>query len=272
MTDMTPSSATATAATIQEAAGRLIAAAASGEACAPVRDLIGSNDLDAAYAVQQAVTAERLARGARVVGRKIGLTSLAVQKQLGVDQPDFGFLFDDMAHPAGETVPIHAVLQPKVEAEVAFVLGKDLAEGSLDYAQVSDAIAYATPALEICGSRIASWDITFGDTVADNASGGGYVLGEVRKTLAEFEPASAEMSMSIDNDVVSTGNGAACLGDPVNAVVWLAQQARALGQPLEAGQVILSGALGPMSPVHPGSAVSATITGLGTVSVYFSAN
>lgn len=250
---------------LDEAADRLLEAVASGLPCAPVRDLIGSTNLEAAYAVQSRLTAARLATGARVTGRKIGLTSEAVQRQLRVDRPDFGVLFDDMAYENGDTVPAQSVLQPRAEAEIAFVLADDLAEGDLDYEQVRTAIDYAVAAIEICGSRIAGWDITFGDTVADNASAGAYVLGPQRRTLAEFESREATMTMTIDGIEASTGAGFACLGDPINAVVWLARQARDLGDPLRAGQVILSGALGPMRPIEPGSVVRSTVSGLGSV-------
>ena len=268
MVDM--STTTTTDAAIAAAADRLLCASDAGVPCPPVRDLIGADDLAAAYAVQQRVAQARLARGATVVGRKIGLTSRAVQQQLGVDQPDFGILFDDMAYHDGSTVPPDAVMQPRVEAEVAFVLKDDLADGALDTDQVRGAIDYAVAALEICGSRVTNWDISFGDTVADNASAGAYVLGNQRKTLDEVEPASVVMSMTIDGEEVSTGTGTACLDDPINAVVWLARQARDLGEPLLAGQVILSGALGPMRPAEPGATVAASITGLGSVSISFS--
>ena len=255
---------------VAEAAARLQAAEQAGEPTAPVRDLIGSDDVSAAYAVQTRLAEARIAAGAVVVGRKIGLTSAAVQAQMGVDQPDFGILFDDMVYADGGTIPFSAVLQPRAEAEIAFVLKDDLAAGDLDADQVRAAIDYGVAALEICGSRIAGWDISFGDTVADNASAGAYVLGTERKTLDEFDPVAVTMSMSIDGEEVSTGVGAASLGDPINAVVWLARQARELGAPLRAGQVILSGAMGPMRAVTPGAVVSSTVTGLGSVSVTFS--
>ena len=260
---------TASPAALDAAADRLRAAAHSGVPCEPIRDLIGRDDLTAAYAVQRRIIEDRIAAGSRVVGRKIGLTSAAVQEQLGVDQPDFGVLLDDMYFVGGDTIPVDAVLQPRVEAEVAFVLGDDLDEGALELAEVRAAVAYAVPALEVCGSRIAGWDISFGDTVADNASAGVFVMGPVRKTLDVVEPREVEMSLSIDDEVVSTGTGAACLGDPLLALQWLARQARDLGDPLRAGQVVLSGALGPMHPVAPGSTVTATITGLGTVTATF---
>lgn len=254
---------------IAAAADRLATAAATGVPCAPVRDLIGSADLVAAYAVQRRVDEIRRQAGAVVVGRKIGLTSVAVQQQLGVDQPDLGVLYADMDFAAGGEIPMDRLIQPKVEAEVGFVLGADLIDGPLDSAQVRGAIDYAVAAIEICDSRVESWDIKFGDTVADNASSGVYVLGTERRTLAEVEPADVVMSMTIDGTEVSSGVGTACLGDPIEAVVWLARTARELGQPLTAGQVILSGALGPMAPVAAGNVVTVNITGLGSVTTRF---
>ncbi|MFF9556228.1 2-keto-4-pentenoate hydratase [Streptomyces albus] len=250
---------------VAEAAARLLEAAATNVPCAPVRDLIGTTDTRTAYAVQQRVTAVRRERGARVVGHKIGLTSPAVQRQLGVAQPDFGVLLDEMGHADGDTVAYASVLQPRVEAEIAFVLGEDLAEGPLDLARVRAAVDHAVAALEICGSRIAGWDITLSDTVADNASAGAFVLGRERRSLTEFEPRTAVMEMSVDGRPVSEGTGSDCLGDPLAAVLWLARTARELGDPLRAGHVVLSGALGPMSPLAPGVRVSAAIGGLGTV-------
>jgi 2-keto-4-pentenoate hydratase len=255
---------------ITAAAARLLGAYASGVPCPPVRDLIGRNDLAAAYAVQELQNQRRLSAGATVVGRKIGATSEAVQTQLGVDQPDFGMLFDDMEVADGAVVPMSRLMQPKVEAEVAFVLSADLAEGPLDVAQVRESVEYMVAALEIVDSRIEGWDISFGDTVADSASSGLYVLGRERRTLEEVEPLEVEMSMSIDGEEASNGTGAACLGDPLNAVAWLARQARTFGAPLRAGQLILSGALGPMRPVLPGAVVSATVSGLGCVTARFS--
>ena len=255
---------------IDAAGDRLVEAHFGRVACPPVRDLIGRDDVAAAYRVQERLNAAKVQRGARVVGRKIGATSEAVQTQLGVDQPDFGVLFDDMGFDDSATIPIQRLIQPKAEAEVAFVLKEDLAEGPLDSAQVRGAIDYAVAALEIVDSRIESWDISFADTVADNASSGLYVLGTERRSLGDVEPVEVTMSMSIDGEEVSTGNGAACLGDPLRAVAWLAHQARTFGEPLRAGQVILSGALGPMRPVAPGAVVTATISGLGTVTARFS--
>ncbi|GAA4803223.1 2-keto-4-pentenoate hydratase [Tomitella cavernea] len=254
----------------EKAAQRLLDALNSRVACDPVREFIGSTDLPAAYRVQERLTQGRLAGGAKIVGRKIGLTSKAVQAQMGVDQPDFGVLFDDMDYAPGHIVPMGHLLQPKAEAEVAFVLAKDLADGDLDAAQIRDAIDYGMPAIEVCDSRIAGWDIHFGDTVADNASAGVYVLGAERRTLSEFTPVEVAMKMLINGEEVSSGTGADCLGDPLNAVAWLARAARDFGEPLRAGQIILSGALGPMRPISAGDEVTVEISGLGSVTARFS--
>ncbi|MBX4168694.1 MULTISPECIES: 2-keto-4-pentenoate hydratase [Rhodococcus] len=252
------------------AADRLIEATRSSTPCGPVRDLLGETDIDLAYAVQQQLTDRRLAEGARIVGRKIGLTSPAVQQQLGVDRPDFGVLFEDMDVTALDEVPSERLLQPKAEAEIAFVLSADLDSDDLDLATVRAAVGHAVAALEIVDSRVAGWDIKITDTVADNASSGLYVLGSQTLTLDEFEPIDATMRMYVDDELVSEGNGAACLGDPLNALLWLARTAREFGQPLRAGQVVLSGALGPMVPAPPGVTVRAEISSLGTVTARFS--
>jgi 2-keto-4-pentenoate hydratase len=251
------------------AAARLLEARVRRMPCSPVRDLIGGHDVVAAYAVQQLVAEQRISEGSVVVGRKIGLTSPAVQAQLGVDQPDFGLLFDDMACRDGDVLPLDHFLQPRVEAEVAFVLRHDLVGGDLDYEQVRRSVDHAVAALEVCDSRIAGWDITFGDTVADNASAGAYVLGTRRVGLDILEPRTVSMRMTVTGQEESTGHGSACLGDPVLALQWLARRCRDLGSPLRAGETILSGALGPMRPVGPDTSVHAEISGLGTVAVQF---
>lgn len=243
---------------VTEAAHRLREAAACFAPCAPVRDLIGASDLQAAYAVQNELTQARLADGARIVGRKIGLTSPAVQQQLGVSQPDFGALLDDMEVADGTRVPTGRLLQPKVEAEIAFVLGADL-EDDVSPTAVRAAVDHAVVALEIVDSRIAGWDITIADTVADNASSGLFVLGRTRLRLGAFEPRHTTVTLAVHGLVVSTGSGDACLGDPLTALAWLAETARDLGDPLRAGQVVLSGALGPMVPVSGGDHVSADL-------------
>ncbi len=266
MTTPTAAATTTTAA----AAVRLQEAAATGVPCAPVRDLIGADDVATAYAVQSLIIGDRIAAGATVVGRKIGLTSPAVQQWLGVDTPDFGVLLDDMKCTEDKVVAMNELIQPRAEAEVAFVLGADLTDPPFTAESVRAAVDHARAAIEIVDSRIADWDIQLGDTIADNASSGRYVLGERSLTLAEFDPIKVEMTMTCDGVEVSTGTGAACLGDPLNALAWLATAALEHGDPLRAGQVILSGALGPVHPVPPGAVVRAEITGLGPVTARFS--
>jgi len=174
-----------------------------------------------------------------------------------------------MTYRGGDTIPFEAVLQPRVEAEVAFMLGADLLDEGFDAAQLRDSVAYAVAAVEVCGSRIQGWDISFGDTVADNASSGVYVLGPARQRLNTFEPRDVAMKLWINGELASTGAGTECLGDPLEALAWLARKSVELGEPLRAGQVVLSGALGPMCAVSPGDYVKATLSGLGSVAVRF---
>ena len=256
---------------VAAAAERLFEAGRDGVPCDPVRDLIAPADLDAAYAVQEINTARALAAGRRIVGFKIGLTSPAVQRQLGVGQPDFGILFADMAVGEGAPIAPGRVLQPKIEAEVALILDRNLDLEEPTVVDLIRATAYAVPALEIVGSRIKNWDIRIADTVADNASSGLFVLGGPVRTLDGLDlRGGAEMVLRRGEEVVSKGSGAACLGHPLNAAVWLAGEMARRGRPLGAGSVVLTGALGSMVPVRSGDRFEATINGLGTVSAIFS--
>lgn len=251
------------------AAQSLREAAGSGTFIAPLRETHPQMTGEDAYAIQAINTAHRLKAGRRIVGRKIGLTSLAVQKQLGVDQPDFGALFDDMGYGDGEPIPAGRLQQPKVEAEIAFVLGRDLDGTNPGHAEVLAALDYALPAIEIVGSRIAGWNIRFVDTVADNASSGLYVLGGTPRSVRDLDLRLAGMAMFRRGEPVSTGAGAACLGHPLNAVTWLARTMARLGSPLRAGDLVLSGALGPMAAVTPGDVFETRIQGLGSVRAVF---
>lgn len=244
-------------------------AATTRSPCDPVRPLIESLGVAGAYEVQARGTAEALAAGRRIIGAKIGLTSLAVQRQLGVEQPDFGMLFDDMEYGDDLPVPISRLIQPKVEAEIAFVLEKDLDSERPTLAQVTTAIAYALPAIEIVDSRVRDWKISLYDTIADNASSGLFVLGGTPRRIDAFDLKLCGVKLENRGEPVSTGCGAACLGNPLNAVVWLAGTMARLGQPLRAGTTILSGALGPMVPVKAGEVYEARISGLGRVAAAF---
>lgn len=233
---------------------------------APISARFGVGTLAEAYAVAELNTQARLAEpGRRVVGKKVGLTSRAVQQQLGVDQPDFGVLFDDMEFLSGADLPISRLMQPTVEAEVAFVVGRDLVGEAPSWSEFLLCIAYALPALEIVDSAIADWKISLADTVADNASCGLYVLGDQPVALGAVDLGAVGMCMRIDGQAVATGGGAACLGHPLRAAYWLACTMAVRGQGLRAGEVILSGALGPMVPVAAGDVVQAEIGALGSV-------
>ena len=254
---------------IQQAADQLRAAAEAGAPCSPVRELLGTEtDIDVGYAVQEVNTAADIAAGRRVVGRKIGITSKAVMDQIGVDQPDFGTLFVDMEY--GDGVPIEAgrLLQPRAEAEVALVLEHDLDKGQHSFNDIVQATAYALPSIEIVDSRVADWNIRIVDTVADNASCGLYVLGGQPVPLDRVDLRTITMSMMINGEEVSTGVGAACLGHPLHAARWLADTLCARGIPLRAGDVLMTGALGPMRPLAPGDDVVADLGPLGIVTTH----
>lgn len=254
----------------RDAADRLITAARTRAQCEPVRDVLGVDDIASAYAVQRLLTEDSVAGGRVIVGHKIGLTSPAVQRQLGVDQPDSGVLFADMQVADAGTVGAGLLLQPKVEAEIAFILAEDL-DGDLTEERVRAAAGRAVPAIEIVDSRIRDWSISIVDTVADNGSSALFVLGESAMPASDIDFVTCEMRLTQDDTEVSTGRGADCLGSPLTALQWLARTARANGAPLRAGHIVLSGALGPMVPVSPGGSYTATIDGIGSVSVSFEA-
>ncbi|MGE3690048.1 MAG: 2-keto-4-pentenoate hydratase [Novosphingobium sp.] len=251
-----------TATSLDELALRLRQAYSSG-AVPPLRDGLDPTDADGAYAVQEINTRFWQAQGRRIVGRKAGLTAKAVQQQLGVDQPDFGVLFDDMRVSDGGMLDPARALQPKAEAEIAFVLARDLPSTDTTPEQVADAVATVHAAIEIVDSRIADWKITFADTVADNGSSAFFVLSEQGLPLAGLDLEGAAMEMTINGAVVSTGIGAAALGNPLNAAAWLAQTLARRGEPLKAGDVLLAGALGPMVALTPGDCVRASVGGIG---------
>jgi 2-keto-4-pentenoate hydratase len=258
---------------LQNLAEQLWNARATGRPIAPLRDAAALVDLEPstahAYLIQRINRLRRVAGGDAVAGRKIGLTSLAVQKQLGVDQPDFGDLWASTAYADGDTVPLAGFIQPKVEAEVALVLEHDLDAPRATAADLIRATAFALPALEIVDSRIAQWKIGLFDTIADNASAGGFVLGADPVKLTDCRLRDAAMRLLRGGEQVSAGRGRDCLGHPLNAAAWLARTLAAMGEPLRAGDIVLTGALGPMVTVAAGDAFEATIDGLGAVAVSF---
>jgi 2-keto-4-pentenoate hydratase len=191
-----------------------------------------------------------------------------VQRQLGVDQPDSGVLFADMQVANGATVETGTLLQPMVEGEIAFILAEDL-DGDLSESRIRAAAGIALPAIEIVDSRVRDWSISIVDTIADNGSSALFVLGSEVAAAADLDFASRAMQLTQDGVVVSTGRGSDCLGSPLNALRWLARTGQENGTPLRAGHIVLSGALGPMMPVRPGSTYVAEIDGIGSVEVSF---
>ena len=256
------------AASHQELAERLDRAYTQG-AIPPLRDGLEPNDVNGAYAVQRINTLRWTRAGRRVVGCKVGLTAAAVQAQLGVDQPDYGMLFDDMQIADGGVLPVSRVLQPKAEAEVALVLREDILNAQPTIEDIIAATSHAVAAIEIVDSRIADWKITFADTVADNGSSAFFVLGRERRPLAGLDLYSCGMVLEQNGRVASVGAGAACLGHPLEAARWLAATMHRIDRPLRAGDIVLTGALGPMVAMRPGDAMRAAIGGLGSCGFTF---
>lgn len=226
-----------------------------------IRDAYTVSDINLKRRIQQ--------EKALLVGKKIGLTSRAVQKQLGVSEPDYGYLTSDMNVPMGESVPISRLLQPRVEGETAFVLKRELKGPGITVADVIRATDFVLPCIEIIDSRVKDWKIKIEDTVADNASSALFVLGTEPRLLRERELRLAGMALRVNGEVVSAGAGAACLDHPCLAVAWLANKLGEYGVSLRAGEVILSGAFGPVVPVQAGDHVEVEISGLGRAFCHF---
>lgn len=249
----------------RETLAACLRAAYQSGAVPPLRDGLAPDDGAGAYEIQNLNTKFWMQSGRRISGRKIGLTSKAVQAQLGVDQPDFGTLFMDMAIADGSVLASRSVLQPKAEAEIAVVLGKDLNHPAATEQDILAACDYACAAIEIVDSRIADWKISFADTVADNGSSAYYVLGQEKHKLLGLDLYTCGMAMTVNGAIVSVGAGAACLGHPLKAAAWLARTFARQGETLRAGDVILTGALGPMAAIKSGDVIEARIGGVGKV-------
>jgi 2-oxopent-4-enoate/cis-2-oxohex-4-enoate hydratase len=226
--------------------------------------------LEDAYAIQGRMVERRLAKGEKIIGRKIGVTSKAVMSMLGVGQPDFGCLLDGMAYQEGQTVDIKSLIQPKAEGEIAFVMKRDLMGPGVTAADVLAATEGVMVCFEIVDSRIKDWKIKIQDTVADNASCGGLVLGSRLVDARDVDLVTCGMVLEKNGEVVVTGAGAATMNSPINAVIWLANTLGRLGVPLKAGEVVLSGALGAMVPVAAGDQLRVSIGGIGSCSIRFS--
>lgn len=254
---------------IAYAGDELFDAYRSGTTVAPLRDRYAGIDIVDAYRIQEHFIARRTAIGEAVVGKKIGLTSKAVQEMIGVFQPDFGILTSVMTHAEGATVDLDTLIQPKIEAEIAFVLKQDLAGPGVTAMDVLRATDHVCACFEVVDSRIDNWDIRIQDTVADNASCGVYVLGETRVDPRDVDLTLAGLLIELNGEAHATGVGAAVQGSPANAVAWLANTLGRLGMPFRAGEVILSGSLAPLIPVASGDTFVAHIGGIGSCSASF---
>ena len=254
---------------LEEIAASLAEARRSRKAIPPVTETSPGFDAASAYAVQEINTRRRLSAGERIVGRKIGLTSPAVQAQLGVNEPDYGMLFAADDESAEASIAVTELMQPKIEAEIAFVLQKPLPNLDPSVDEVAAAIGYAVAAAEIVDSAIADWRITLADTIADNASGAKFVLGKDRRKLSDLDLRLGGMEMCLNGKQISVGVGAACLGNPLNAAQWLARKMVEVGRPLDAGDIILSGALGPMANAAAGHKFTIHVQGFKPLHVAF---
>lgn len=236
----------------------------------PLTELNPDLTIDEAYEIQLYTINEQVKKGAKITGKKIGLTSKAMQESFGVNEPDYGHLLDTMEIHENGVIPFEKVLQPRVEAELAFVLKKDLQGPNVSSFDVLNATEAIIPALEIVDSRIKDWKITLRDTVADNASSGLYVLGNTIKRVTDIDLKQIGMNLYKNGKLLNTGVGAAALGDPAKCVAWLANKLAHYGIALKAGEVILSGALSVAMPAEPGDQFTAKFSSLGEVRVSFS--
>jgi 2-oxopent-4-enoate/cis-2-oxohex-4-enoate hydratase len=241
----------------------------SRETLTPLTERHADITIEDAYHIQQRMLSRRIDKGARVVGKKIGVTSKVVMDMLNVHQPDFGYLLDTMIYNEGEAIPMETLIQPKAEGEIAFMLKHDLMGPGISNADVLRATECVMPCFEIVDSRIRDWKIKIQDTVADNASCGVFVLGDHAVDPRKVDLTTCGMVLEKNGEIAATGAGAAALGSPVNAVAWLANTLGKLGIPLKAGEVILSGSLAAMLPVKAGDNLRVTIGGIGGCSVRF---
>lgn len=256
--------------TIRRAADELYRAERERKTLPPLTERYPEIGTDDAYRIQLALIDLKKGAGVRVVGKKIGLTSKAMQKMLSVDQPDYGHILDEMIVEDGGQFPIRELIQPKIEPEVAFVLDHDLKGPGITPVQVLAATRFVIPALEIIDSRIEGWKIKLCDTIADNASSARVVLGSSPKRVDQIDLRLMGMVLERNAEVVHTGAGAAVLGHPANAVAWLANAVGKYGVSLKAGEVIMPGAISAAADIHAGDFIRASFDGLGVVSVRFS--
>ena len=256
-------------ATLATAAARLLSAYESGKPIDPLTTTYEGLELADAYEIQLLQIRSLTAGGREIKGHKVGLTSAAMQKQLGVDQPDYGHLLDDFFYLEHQAIPAGRFLQPRVEPEIAFVLKRPLRGPGVTVHEALAAVDFVLPALEIVDSRIKDWKIGLLDTIADNASSGGVVLGSTPTDVSSVDLRLTGCTFHKNGELFATGAGGAVLGSPLNSLVWLANTVGARGITLEAGHVVLPGSVTSMATVEPGDTFTATFAGLGSVTARF---
>lgn len=226
-------------------------------------------DPDDAFEIQLINIRRRLGGGAKVVGHKVGLASEAMQKMMGVGEPDYGHLLDKMQYFEDTPIDTSALCYPRVEVEVGFILGKDLPGAGCTMDDVVDGIEWVVPSIELIDSRIKDWNISLPDTIADNASSCGWILGEQRKRLADLDVGNIDARLRRNDEIIAEGNSSAVLGNPLNAVSWLANKVESFGVRMRAGDVILPGTATRAIDIRPGDRFHAEFDGLGSVSLQF---
>jgi 2-keto-4-pentenoate hydratase len=257
---------------VETLAERLDAAWRTGVPIPPLSESDGLTSVETAYAIQTHWTNMRLARGEEIVGRKIGLTSKAIQQQLGVSEPDYGTLWESSFYRAKDgrvEIPASDFLQPRIEGEIAFLIGQPLRGPNITAQAILAATEACALGVEIVASRIADWRIKLVDTVADNASYGGFTLGPWDRQLRDADLAALAMTIHHNGALAAEGVGAAALGHPAVSTAWLANKLSEFGVALAPGDIVISGGITKMLPVRAGDEFVFTLTGQPTVTVSF---
>ncbi|WP_138416350.1 2-keto-4-pentenoate hydratase [Aquibacillus sediminis] len=253
---------------IEKAVASIIEAEKSKVPIAPLTSSEQSISVDDAYQIQLGIVRDKLNQEAKIVGKKIGLTSKAMQEMLNVNEPDYGHIFDDMVYKNNASIAIDQYIEPRIEFEIAFVLKKDLKGPGVTAEDVKKATDYVVPAFEIIDSRIKDWKIKFEDTVADNGSSAGIILGDQHTAVEEIDLPEVDMTVYRNDTFLDAATGAAVMGNPLDAVAWLANAIGSYDITLHAGEVILAGALSKAIPIEDGDTFRADFS-IGTVSASF---
>lgn len=254
---------------IKKAATALMEAENEKKPIAPFTSSTEEISVEDAYNIQLFQIRQKVEKGAVVVGKKIGLTSKAMQEMFNVTEPDYGHLIDDMMYGDGETIRLNKFIQPRIEFEIAFVLNNDLKGPGVTMNDVVEATDYVVPALEIIDSRIKDWQIKFEDTVADNGSSAGAIIGSTTAKLDDLDLAAVKMTVTRNGEFLDSATGSAVMGHPAQAVAWLANALGSYGISLHAGEVILSGALSKAIPIEDGDTFTAEFEHIGAVTATF---